>query len=284
MTHAFATSMLNKRVALIGLANEEAYAISDALSQAYAMADRVSSDAARAGLNALAPYHASIVDASAIDAEGSVSGIPLAEIEHREVLAIAAETTLRESEFAWAHLKWELIVRPFTGAELLMRLSRLLCRAEQRVSPAQPDRNRRRVLIVDDDKTVHALLSAVLEAAGFWCDCVSNATEALAALAGRHHDLVMLDLGLPEIDGFRVLKALRSNAPARNPAVIILTSATREEDIVRGFKLGADDYVTKPFNPRELVARCERAIRGRGAVSGGIRGLAARTQGIAAGN
>ncbi len=284
MTRAFATSMLNKRFALIDLSDEEAYVISDALSQVCAMADRVSSDAAWAGRNALTPYHGCIVNASAIDADGSVSGIPLAEIEHRQVLAIATAARLRESDLAWAHLEWELIVRPFTGAELLLRLSRLVCRAEEKVIAPYSSRSSRRVLIVDDDKTVHALLSAVLGAAGFTCDCVLNATEALAALAGGHHELVLLVLGMPEIDGFRVLKALRSNAPARNPAVIILTSATGEEDIVRGFSLGADDYVTKPFNPRELVARCERAIRGREPASFGRRAPAGRPQGISAGN
>ena len=158
--------MLNKRFALIGLTNEEAYAISDALSQACATADRVSGDAAQAGLNPLAPYHACIVDASAIDADGSVSGIPLAEIEHRQVLAIATEARLSESDLAWAHLEWELIVRPLRSAELLIRLARLMCRAEEKVSLPPPDRNGRRVLIVDDDRTVHALLSAVLRGRG----------------------------------------------------------------------------------------------------------------------
>src|SRR5580700_10857180 len=100
MKPAFATSMLNKRFALIDLSDEEAYAIGDALSRAFAMAERVSSNFAQAGLNALAPYHACIVDASAIDADGSLGGIPLADMAHRQVLAIASEAKLGESDLA----------------------------------------------------------------------------------------------------------------------------------------------------------------------------------------
>jgi DNA-binding response OmpR family regulator len=80
-------------------------------------------------------------------------------------------------------------------------------------------------------------------------------------LAGGHHDLVLLDLGMPDMDGFRVLKAMRNHDPAQRPTVIIVTSDKDEDSILRGFGLGAADYVTKPFNPRELIARCDRAIR-----------------------
>jgi len=276
--------MFNLRFALLGLTGEEAYAISDALSQVCATADRLSADAARAGLNALASYDACIVDASAITPDGFVGAIPSAEIERRRVLVIANETQLPESDLASAYPHWEFIVRPLRSPELLVRLSRLMCRAEEKTSVRHTDDTIHRVLVVDDDQTVRALLSAVLEAAGFKCDCVPTASEALAALAGGHHDLVLLDIGMPDIDGFRVLKALRRNDPARSPAVIIVSSATDEDDLLRGFGLGADDYVTKPFNPRELVARCQHAIRARDLASLGMRDPAVRTQSIAAGN
>ena len=81
-------------------------------------------------------------------------------------------------------------------------------------------RARRRALIVDDDETTQAILSSVLEAADFQCDCVSNSAEALAALAGRHHNLVLLDVGLPDIDGFRVLKALRAGHSATGVSIV----------------------------------------------------------------
>jgi two-component system, OmpR family, response regulator len=119
----------------------------------------------------------------------------------------------------------------------------------------------RRALIVDDDETTLMVLSAVLEAGDFRCDCVSNSSEALAALAGGHHNLVLLDVGLPDIDGFRVLKALRAAQSSHSPAVVMVTAVQAEDDIIRGFGLGADDYVTKPFKPSELLTRCENAIR-----------------------
>ena len=82
---------------------------------------------------------------------------------------------------------------------------------------------------------------------GLKCDCVPRAREALAALAGGHHELVLLDVRMPEMDGFKVLEAMRRSDAVRHPTVIMVTLATNEEDLVRGFRLGADDYVTKPF-------------------------------------
>ena len=262
MTPTFASSLSNQQFALIGLTTEEANEVSAALSQVYATADRVSRDAAQVALHGLAPDHTCIVDASMIDADVSVGGISLSEIEHRQVLAIVDEARLRESDLASAHLEWEVIVRPLRSPELLLRLSRLMSRSREKVDVTRSDKPAsHRVLVVDDDETVRALLSGVLEAAGFKCDCVPNASEALAALAGRHHDLVLLDLGMPDMDGFKVLKAMRDHHPVQRPTVIIVTSDKDEDSVLRGFGLGADDYVTKPFNPRELIARCDHAIR-----------------------
>jgi CheY-like chemotaxis protein len=275
--------MSNKRFALIGLNGAEAYAISDMLAFVFATADRLSEGALGAGVNALAPYDGCIVAASRISADGSVGGIAWPDLDRLHVLAIADEAQLRESDFASAHLRWELIIRPLRTSELLTRLSRLMCRGEHRPGFARPNDSSHRVLVVDDDETVRALLSGVLQAAGFNCDCVPNASEALAAVAGGHHELVLLDIGMPDIDGFKVLKALRAANPAHSPAVIMVTGATGEESILRGFGLGADDYVTKPFNPRELVARCLRAIRSSELANVGRR-ESARTHLVSADN
>ncbi len=275
--------IVNKRFALIGLTDREGVAINDLLADVRANSVRIAADVTLAGINALAPYDACIVDATAITHDETAGGISLADLQRRQVLAIVDESQLGASDLATMHPQWEVIVRPVRRDELLMRLSRLIVRGEQKSLP-RPYDGTRKVLVVDDDRTVRALLSGILEAAGFRCDSTPNASEALAALALGRHDLVMLDLGMPEMDGFKVLKAIRSGHPARNPAVIIVTAATREEDIVRGFGLGADDYVIKPFNPRELIARCQRAIRHRDVTASGMRDSDHQTQRVAAQN
>jgi len=266
------TPIVNKRFALIGLTDSEGVAIGDALTEVRAIPVRIATDATMAGINALAPYDACIVDATALAENETAGGITLADLQRRQVLAIVDESQLVASDLASTHPQWEVIVRPLRRDELLMRLSRLIVRGEQKSLPRPHNSNdgTRKVLVVDDDRTVRALLSGILEGAGFRCDSTPSASEALAALALGRHDLVMLDLGMPEMDGFKVLKAIRSGPAARNPAVIIVSAATREEDILRGFGLGADDYVTKPFNPRELVARCQRAIRHHDMSAGGM--------------
>lgn len=120
-----------------------------------------------------------------------------------------------------------------------------------------------RVLVVDDDPTVAEVVTGYLERAGF---AVEHAADGLAALACAERswpDLVVLDLMLPGLDGLEVCRRLRAAGPV---PVVMLTARGDEDDRIAGLELGADDYVTKPFSPRELVLRVESVLRrGRGA-------------------
>jgi two-component system, OmpR family, response regulator len=126
-----------------------------------------------------------------------------------------------------------------------------------------------RILIAEDDQVLADGLLRSLRQSGYAVDHVSNGSEADAALMDGAFDVVILDLGLPRMSGFEVLKRLRSRGAntARIP-VLILTAADSVEDKVRGLDLGADDYMAKPFSLQELEARV-RALsrRGSGAVT-----------------
>ncbi len=116
----------------------------------------------------------------------------------------------------------------------------------------------RTVLIVEDEAKIVKLARDYLERAGF---AVSSATDGKAALASFHSarpDLAVLDLGLPGMDGLDVLRELRRES---NTPVIILTARGEESDRLVGLELGADDYVVKPFSPKELVARVRAVLR-----------------------
>jgi DNA-binding response OmpR family regulator len=120
---------------------------------------------------------------------------------------------------------------------------------------------RRRILLVEDDPKTRATVALYLEREGYDVALAADGMEALERAREREPQLVVLDLMLPRLDGLGVCRALRETG---NPAIIMVTARSTEEDKLTGLDLGADDYVTKPFSPRELMARI-RAVLRRGA-------------------
>ena len=115
-----------------------------------------------------------------------------------------------------------------------------------------------RILVVDDDEGVRVLLTRYLEMEGFHVDQVPDGGSALAAISASRPDLVLLDLMLPAQDGLDILTRLRRDSEV---PVILLTARGSEADRILGLKLGADDYVVKPFSPGELTARINSVLR-----------------------
>ncbi|HEV2886884.1 MAG TPA: response regulator transcription factor [Jatrophihabitans sp.] len=130
------------------------------------------------------------------------------------------------------------------------------------------------VLLVDDDATLAEVVIGYLERAGHRIRHVCNGADALAEVRARPPDLVVLDLMLPEVDGIEVCRRVRAEHP--DVRVLMLTALGEAEDRIAGLEVGADDYVTKPFSPRELVLRVDALLR-RGGLS------ATSTQLLAAG-
>jgi two-component system response regulator ResD len=116
------------------------------------------------------------------------------------------------------------------------------------------------VLVVDDEPTIGEIVSRYLERAGYETHVAADGPAALAAVARHRPDLVVLDLMMPGLDGLEVLRRMREQ-PERRIAVILLTAKGEESDRITGLRLGADDYVVKPFSPGELVARVDAVLR-----------------------
>ncbi|MEU1184321.1 response regulator transcription factor [Streptomyces sp. NPDC005820] len=115
-----------------------------------------------------------------------------------------------------------------------------------------------RILVVDDDPTVAEVVAGYLDRAGYTVDRADDGPTALTRAAAHRPDLVVLDLMLPGMDGLEVCRRMRGHGPV---PVIMLTARGDEDDRILGLEVGADDYVTKPFSPRELVLRVESVLR-----------------------
>ena len=126
-----------------------------------------------------------------------------------------------------------------------------------------------RVLVVDDEADIVALVAYHLAKSGYRVSTASTGIDALEAARRERPALVVLDLMLPGLSGYEVLEQLRASEATRDIAVLMLTARREEQDRIRGLTLGADDYLTKPFSPQELVLRVAAILRRVGAASPG---------------
>lgn len=123
------------------------------------------------------------------------------------------------------------------------------------------DKMKESILIVEDEKDIAKMLDYNLKKEGFKTILVHDGEDALDAAHSKLPDLILLDLMLPGIDGLEVSKALKSERKTSHIPIIMLTAKSQESDKVIGLELGADDYITKPFSPRELIARIKAVLR-----------------------
>jgi DNA-binding response OmpR family regulator len=131
------------------------------------------------------------------------------------------------------------------------------------------------VLVVEDEGKLRELVRSYLERAGFTVLSTGSGAEAITMVADASPDLVVLDLGLPDVPGETVARELRAAAAV---PIVILTAKSTEEDRIAGLELGADDYVTKPFSPRELVLRVQAVLRRGGPAP--ARGVTSYGEGV----
>jgi DNA-binding response OmpR family regulator/HPt (histidine-containing phosphotransfer) domain-containing protein len=197
--------------------------------------------------------------------EGSAAGKLLLAGERRHLLALPPAVQLRAADY---------LVDDWEPEELLLRLMRAISRKATAASvaaatpevaaleiAAEPRRvtTSPRVLIVDDDPIILTLLRVTLQNYGMECETVNNGGDALRLIRQKKQQVVVLDVNMPGLDGYGVLSTIRAE---KLPTLVVLVTARQQEhDVLRGFQLGADDYLVKPFNPLELVARIKRLLR-----------------------
>lgn len=119
------------------------------------------------------------------------------------------------------------------------------------------------ILVVDDEEDLLELVNFNLSKEGYRVTCLSSGEDAVRRAKQEAPDLVVLDLLLPGLDGLEICRLLKSDPQTRNTPVVMLTAKGEEADVVTGLELGADDYITKPFSPRVLIARLKAVLRRR---------------------
>ena len=152
----------------------------------------------------------------------------------------------------------DFVLPPVRADELLLRIERLLSAAPQHRATGEGTPV---ILTADDDPTTTAIVRAVVTQNAMTCHVARDGREAIELARDVVPSAIVLDVNMPYRDGFEVLSALREHPRTAAVPVLMLTSVQQEADVVKGFRLGADDYVVKPFNPMELLARIKRLVR-----------------------
>ena len=256
MDHKIEEWLRLKRIAAVGFEAREAKMIVDGLRARGLNTRAVDLSDTLPGLNPLLPYDACIVNATRSGAM-AIAPHTIHLIGRKPKVMICDKAEPNDRAFQDLEAIHDFMMRPINLDALLMRVARV---AQDSKSPFPAPSARRRALVVDDEETISLLLSAILEQAGFACQVAHDAQQMLDLTRKTDFDVVLLDLLMPGTDGFGMLSDLRVSPKTSKLPVIVVSSKTASEDIERGFRLGADDYVTKPFNSRELVARVERAV------------------------
>ncbi|HJZ95936.1 MAG TPA: response regulator [Candidatus Solibacter sp.] len=247
----------DKRIAVVGLPSQEAERLYLALESANAKPvffdlDATPAAEALAALDLVVTYvHPEAVGSPWLDPASPAARKPNVFVGHRDhLLALEPRVQAMGREF---------LMDSWQPDEALVRLSLALSQAAAEVPyPPLPPTARIRALVADDDPTVLALVRTVLENSGMECIQAEDGMHAIAVLRAQRPDIAVMDFNMPDMDGYEVLAAVRKEqVPTR---ILLLTARQQENDILRAFELGAEDYVVKPFSPMELAARLKRIL------------------------
>jgi DNA-binding response OmpR family regulator len=178
---------------------------------------------------------------------------------NKPILLVGSRATISDPAVSNETASRDFLTTPWDSEELLVRCCKLLTPNLINTAPPQRD-GPAQVIIADDDPAIGALLNATLRRTGAECRLARTGPEALALAREVVPDVLILDVNLPGMDGFEVLTNLRADQLTARIPVVLLTARQQETDVLKGFSCGANDYITKPFNPMEVTARAARYL------------------------
>jgi PleD family two-component response regulator len=256
-------SLAGRRFALMGFEPAERDSIIAALGTVRGFGHAIGSEPNIPGLNSLSPFDACFINASAAGVGEQPAPIELIARSRKPAVIVGAYENLVIRFATVADLNRDFIMRSYQPEELLLRAYRVLRFVEAaQVAIQSPFRNgARHIVVADDDATTIVMMSTILKHFNFECEVARDGIQALDLVRKNKPALVLLDVSMPLMNGFEALTAVRSDSATRDTRVILVSAHHDEAEVVKGFSLGADDYISKPFNSGELMARINRVLR-----------------------
>lgn len=245
-----------KRTALVGFPEAAASELTGIIHEADAFT-RSLSFKVHPSADTLKPFELILINAEAAAGSDWLNTDELTSVIDRSVALGAPPALLKLLSGARLSFR-QFCAWPASAEELLLRCALALRSGSQAASRCVPAGST--VVLADDDPSITALVRLTLQRNGMTCEVASTGGSALELMKRLKPCAAVLDVGMPDIDGFEVLSRMKSIPDLAQTRVILLTGCEQETDILRGFSLGADDYVIKPFNPMELMMRVKRVI------------------------
>jgi DNA-binding response OmpR family regulator len=256
-------SLAGRRFALMGFDPSEGDSIIAALGTVRGIGHVIGAAPNIPGLNTFSPFDACFINASGVALGEQQAPIEMIARSRKPAIIVGSFEELIKRFVVVADLNRDFVLRPCQPEELLLRAYRILrfveAAAEEIQSSAQ--NGTRRIVLADDDATTVVMISTILKHFKFDCDVAHDGVQAIEIARRKKPNLVLLDVSMPHMNGFEALTALRSDSATRNTPVILVSAHHDEAEVVKGFSLGADDYIAKPFNSGELMARINRVLR-----------------------
>jgi CheY-like chemotaxis protein len=260
-------TLKGKRFGLVGFEREESDALRSAIDFANAYMHAITPDLHKPALNSMAPFDACVVNLSSAAANVEGGPVELLPISRKPTIIIGDRDSVLRHAFLLASSRHQFIIRPWTREDFFLRAF-LVLRVAEGTIVEQPTRGtlvrtEPTIIVADDDRTTVMMVQSILRTWKINCVVAQNGKDAIALTRKLKPDALLLDVSMPDMDGFQVLGALRADPTTRAIPIMMLTAAQSESEIVRGFDLGVDDYLTKPFRAHELLARLKRLVRNR---------------------
>jgi CheY-like chemotaxis protein len=252
-------SLSGKRFVAVGFDESEASRLSETLEQANALL-RIP-DALPAGNDGWAQVYDGVIVSVNEQSYESVH-TQVASAKGKPLVAVGRPSATLEAMLNSHQGEHDFLLRPWNPSDLVLRCYTVISRSSTRplfISPRAAD-SKSLVLIADSDPTTVALICMTLKGYNMECEVVSDGRHVIETASRLKPNLVVLDINMPQLDGFEILSVLKNSAATKTIPVVVLTTRQQESDVLRGFSLGAEDYVTKPFSPMELTARIKRIL------------------------
>jgi CheY-like chemotaxis protein len=247
-------SLVGKRISLAGLSGETAARFAAALEESGAYVNEFPATGLLPGSDLLAE-----VDLAIFSLEAAATWLALAGRRGDKPFLVADSLVRLSAQLPRIRRTgFDFIADNADASEVCLRAAMLL----REELAGRPARTRPPLIVAaDDEMSITALVKAVLVNDGMTCETRNNGGDALELTRRLKPDVLVLDIHMPRMGGFEVLSAVKQEPAIAQTRVILLTGAEQESDIMRGFSLGAADYVVKPFNPMELLFRIRRFVR-----------------------